>query len=97
MLEYGARSTGEPSQIHDVVCDAAAYLKELEFPTAQPRTMKAERTFWEKATAIHVFCVQGKLRGERFARHWHDLVRLDDAGIAEVALTALRGFFPIGD
>jgi hypothetical protein len=85
MLEFGARSTGEPSQIHDVVCDAAACLPELEFPTAQPRTMKAERTFWEKATAIHVFCLQGKLRGERFARHWYDLVRLDDAGIAEVA------------
>jgi hypothetical protein len=85
MLEFGARSTGEPSQIHDVVCDAAAYLTELKFPTAQPRTMKAERTFWEKATATHVFCLQGKLRGERFARHWYDLVRLDDAGIADVA------------
>jgi hypothetical protein len=85
MLEFGARSTGEPNQIRDVVCEAAAYLTELEFPTAQPRTMKAERTFWEKATAIHVFCIQGKLRGERFARHWYDLVRLDDAGIAEVA------------
>jgi predicted nucleotidyltransferase component of viral defense system len=85
LLEFGARSTGEPSRIHDVVCDAAAYLKELEFPTARPRTMKAERTFWEKATAIHVSCIQGKLRGERFARHWYDLVRLDDAGIAEVA------------
>lgn len=48
--------------------------------------MKAERTFWEKATAIHVFCVQGKLKGERFARHWYDLVRLDDAGIAESAM-----------
>jgi len=31
--------------------------------------MNAERTFREKATAIHVFCKQGKLRGERFARH----------------------------
>jgi hypothetical protein len=45
--------------IHDVVCDAAAYLKELEFPTARPRTMKAERTFWEKATAVHVFAFRG--------------------------------------
>lgn len=86
MLEFGARSTGEPSELHDVVCDAAEYLDTLEFPTAKPKTMKAERTFWEKATAIHVFCVQGKLKGERFARHWYDLVRLDDAGIAEVAL-----------
>ncbi|WP_342734160.1 nucleotidyl transferase AbiEii/AbiGii toxin family protein [Bradyrhizobium sp. B117] len=86
MLEFGARSTGEPSELHDVVCDAAQYLETLEFPTARPKTMKAERTFWEKATAIHVFCVQGKLRGERFARHWYDLVRLDDAGIADAAL-----------
>ncbi len=86
MLEFGARSTGEPSEIHEVVCDAAQYLEMLEFPTAKPKTMKAERTFWEKATAIHVFCVQGKLKGERFARHWYDLVRLDDAGIVEKAL-----------
>ncbi|MBK3665556.1 nucleotidyl transferase AbiEii/AbiGii toxin family protein [Bradyrhizobium diazoefficiens] len=86
MLEFGARSTGEPSALHDVVCDAAQYLETLDFPTARPKTMKAERTFWEKATAIHVFCVQGKLRGERFARHWYDLVRLDDAGIADAAL-----------
>lgn len=86
MLEFGARSTGEPSAHYDVVCDAAEYLEGLEFPTARPKTMKAERTFWEKATAIHVFCAQGKLRGERFARHWYDLMRLDDAKIAAAAL-----------
>lgn len=86
MLEFGARSTGEPHILRDVVCDAAAWIKEVEFPTARPRVMRAERTFWEKATAIHVFCLQRRLRGERFARHWHDLARLDDAGIAAAAL-----------
>ncbi|MGY2811964.1 hypothetical protein ACVIHF_008694 [Bradyrhizobium sp. USDA 4506] len=48
MLEFGARSTGEPSEIHEVVCDAGQYLETLEFPTAKPKTMKAERTFWER-------------------------------------------------
>ena len=48
--------------------------------------MLAERTFWEKATAIHVFCRQERKRGERLSRHWHDLARLDDAGIAARAL-----------
>ena len=48
--------------------------------------MRAERTFWEKATAIHVFCRQHRLRSERFARHWHDLTRLDVAGYAANAL-----------
>jgi hypothetical protein len=85
MLEFGARSTGEPNELRDVVCDAAAWLPQLEFPTARPRVMRAERTFWEKATAIHVFCLQKKLRGDRFSRHWHDLARLDDAGIAATA------------
>lgn len=85
MLEFGARSTGEPASFRDVVCDAAASLDGVDFPVARPRVMHAERTFWEKATAIHVFCLQERLRGERFARHWHDIVRLDEAGIAASA------------
>lgn len=86
MLEFGARSTGEPSEIRKIVCDAAEHLARLSFPEATPRVMRVERTFWEKATAIHVFCLQGRLRGDRVARHWHDLVRLDDVGLADTAL-----------
>jgi hypothetical protein len=86
MVEFGARSTGEPAHRHTVGCDAASHLPALSFPTATPRVMDAERTFWEKATAIHVFCMEGRLRGERYARHWYDLVRLDDCGIAGRAL-----------
>ena len=85
MLEFGARSTGEPASPRDVICDAAGLVEGVTFPTATPRVMHAERTFWEKATAIHVFCMQERLRGERFARHWHDVVRLDDGGIAAAA------------
>ncbi len=85
MLEFGARSTGEPASVRDVACDAADSVPEVEFPTARPRVMHAERTFWEKATAIHVFCLQERLRGDRFARHWHDVVRLDEAGLATAA------------
>jgi hypothetical protein len=87
MLEFGARSTGEPNELRPVQCDAAHYLQTVEFPTATPRVMRAERTFWEKATAIHVFCIQGSFRGgERFARHWHDLTRLDAGGIVDSAI-----------
>ena len=86
MVEFGARSTGEPRERRPVVCDAAAYLPGLRFPEAHPAVMLAERTFWEKATAIHVFCRQERRRGERLSRHWHDLARLDDAGIAARAL-----------
>ena len=86
MLEFGARSTGEPCASFDIACDAAELVDGVVFPQATARVMRAERTFWEKATAAHVYCRQGKLRGERFARHWHDLARLDDAGIAAEAI-----------
>lgn len=75
-LEFGARATGEPHQFHAVACDMAPLIEGVEFPVAQPLVMAAQRTFWEKATAAHVYCCQGRLRGERYARHWYDLAAL---------------------
>ena len=86
LVEFGARSTGEPHANRSVVCDAAACLPDLAFPEASPAAMLAERTFWEKATAAHVFCRQERRRGERLSRHWHDLARLDEADVAANAL-----------
>ncbi len=87
MLEFGARSTGEPSEPRTIRCDAAEHLQGVEFPVATPQVMRPERTFWEKATAIHVFCAQGQFRGgDRFARHWHDVTRLDAAGFVDAAI-----------
>nr|WP_245708090.1 nucleotidyl transferase AbiEii/AbiGii toxin family protein [Celeribacter baekdonensis] len=49
--------------------------------------MNAERTFWEKATAIHAYCLRGAFRGgDRYARHWYDLDRLQAVGVASKAL-----------
>ena len=85
-VEFGARSTGEPRDERQIDCDAAPHLPDVGFPSASALVMLAERTFWEKATAAHVFCRQQRTRGERLSRHWHDLVRLDDAGYADNAL-----------
>ncbi len=87
IVEFGARSTGEPNVNRPVVCDAAAFLPELTFPQAHPTVMQAERTFWEKATAAHVFCRRERGRGERQSRHWHDLACLEEAGIAAKAIS----------
>lgn len=84
-VEFGARSTGEPASIHDVTCDAAAHLPNVHFPTASPRVMRAERTAWEKMTAIHVFCHQSEIK-DQLARHWYDVMRLDRLGHTETAL-----------
>jgi hypothetical protein len=86
-LEFGARSTGEPSEPRDIVCDAASHLPTVAFPTARPQVMRPERTFWEKAMAIHVYCHNGQFRGgDRFARHWHDLSHLNATGYAKSAI-----------
>ena len=86
-LEFGARATGEPAERVAITCYLAEPFSEIGFPMATPRVMRAERTFWEKATLAHVYCREGKLRGAfGFARHWHDLVRLDEAGVAAAAL-----------
>ncbi|BET27626.1 nucleotidyltransferase AbiEii toxin of type IV toxin-antitoxin system [Limnobacter thiooxidans] len=85
-LEFGARATGEPHQRHPVVCDISPYIKELGFPSATPLVMAAERTFWEKATAAYVYCLQGRLRGERYSRHWYDLAALAKTTHLEAAV-----------
>ena len=86
LVEFGGRSSGEPASVHPVECDVAQSLRDLTFPRATPRVMEIERTFWEKATAAHVFCLQQSLRGERFSRHWYDLARLQQHGVADRAL-----------
>lgn len=85
-LEFGARSTGEPAEVQEISTDMASYIPELEFPKAHPRVMCIERTFWEKATAVHVYCHRHRWNAERFARHWYDLASLDKKGLAEHAI-----------
>ena len=106
-IEFGARSTGEPRNEASVKCDAAEWLPGIQFPNSNLHVMLAERTFWEKATAAHVFCLQKRQRGDRQSRHWYDLVALDDKGLADNALsdieTAVKvalhknAFFPEND
>lgn len=89
-LEFGGRATGEPHQRHAIACDMAPAINGIVFPTAQPLVMAAERTFWEKATAAHVYCRQGRLRGERYSRHWYDLAAMANSGHAQTAIDDLE-------
>ncbi len=86
-LEFGGRATGEPADYADVVCDAAACVDLAAYlPAARVLAMRGERTFWEKATAAHAFCLQQKSPAERFARHWFDLACMYNKGVAARAL-----------
>ena len=86
LLEFGARSIITPFERKPITCDAARYLTGVTFPDAEPQVMRIERTFWEKATAAHVFCIKEQTRADRFARHWHDIARLDEGGHANRAI-----------
>ncbi|CAB1368768.1 nucleotidyl transferase AbiEii/AbiGii toxin family protein [Denitratisoma oestradiolicum] len=101
-LEFGGRATGEPHQALPVACDMEGHVEDVWFPTAKPVVMSVARTFWEKATAAHVYCAQGRIRGERYARHWHDLAAISrsryfDEVIADrsvaVAVAEHKSFF----
>jgi Nucleotidyl transferase AbiEii toxin, Type IV TA system len=75
-LEFGGRATGEPHHVLPVACDMDGHVEGVLFPVASPVVMSVARTFWEKATAAHVYCAQGRIRSERYARHWHDLAAI---------------------
>ena len=75
-MEFGGRATGEPRSTMRVTCDIEAQVEGVSFPAASPLVMSVSRTFWEKATAAHVYCAQGRIRSERYARHWHDLAAI---------------------
>jgi hypothetical protein len=78
-LGFGADMAGEPSSVRPVHCDMQDFIQNVSFPVANPRVMEIERIFWEKATAAHVYCVQGEAGlSQRFSRHFYDLARLDD-------------------
>jgi hypothetical protein len=95
-LEFGGRATGEPHQTLPVTCDMDGHVQNVSFPIASPMVMSVTRTFWEKATAAHVYCAQGRIRSERYARHWHDLAAIGRSqyfadAIADRAVAAAVG------
>lgn len=87
-LEVAERSSSHKAHLLEKDVWAVATLGILfEASFAEhPTVMLAERTFGEKATAIHVFCRQERRRDEHLSRHWYDLACLDEAGNAARAL-----------
>lgn len=87
-LEFGGRNVIEPGENHTLKPYIAVQIPDLQFPEARVRVLSASRTFWEKATLIHVACNRSdpRLDAERQSRHWHDLAVLADHKIGEASL-----------
>ena len=87
-IEFGARSDHWPAETLPV----QPYLSEaiegaLDKPSAEVKSMKAERTFWEKATILHQMAhlAEGKTLPSRYSRHYCDLAAMIEAGIGKIA------------
>lgn len=95
LIEFGGRNITEPNEEHEVRPDIAEHVAELDFPRSTVSVLSPARTFWEKATLMHVECQREVFRtgAERLSRHWYDLAMLADiehgqAAVADRALLA---------
>jgi len=77
LIEFGGRNVINPNAIMNVVPYISCMSDNFEFPTSTVTVLAAERTFWEKATLIHVECHRGvRENAMRLSRHWFDLMQL---------------------
>ena len=87
-LEIGPLAIWTPNDRYEI----SPYCAE-EFPavftrkTCHVQCIKAERTFWEKATILHheAFRPEGSQQPERYSRHYYDLARLAASPVKERA------------
>ncbi|MBS0576867.1 MAG: nucleotidyl transferase AbiEii/AbiGii toxin family protein [Proteobacteria bacterium] len=88
LIELGGRNITEPNAGHVIRPYIAEHLSGLELPIATATVLAPERTFWEKATLIHVECHRKELKADahRMSRHWCDLASLADHEIGSRAI-----------
>ena len=75
LIELGGRNVIDPNEWHTVTPDISALVTDLELPSGEVVVLSLERTFWEKATLIHVECNREEFKADahRLSRHWYDL------------------------
>ena len=88
LLEFGGRNVIDPNEQHEIAPDMVALTRGLDYPAATVTVLSPARTFWEKATLVHVECHRRRLaeHPERLSRHWFDLTRLAAHNIGRTAL-----------
>lgn len=92
LIEFGGRNATLPQDRLTIVPDVATYVPELAFPSAEVVVLSPTRTFWEKATLIHVECHRPQMRAgaERLSRHWYDLACLADHDVGRRAVSDIE-------
>ena len=89
LLEFGGRNVIDPNEQHEIVPDIAVLAPKLDYPAATVTVLSPARTFWEKATLVHVECHRRRLTENpaRLSRHWFDLACLGRHVVGRAALS----------
>lgn len=88
-IELSARPGQNPNDNHLISSYVAeSFPDQFETASCEVRVIKAERTFWEKATLLHRAFHRENIEGfpERLSRHCYDLVMMKRSTIADNAI-----------
>ena len=108
-LEIGPLASWLPYEERRISCYAAeAFPKVFEQRECVVKVIKAERTFWEKATILHheAYRPEGSPQPRRYSRHYYDLAKmaqspfkaqaLADPGLLASVVAFKQRFYPRG-
>ena len=72
----------------------ASFTPNFSYPTSKIVVLSPKRTFWEKATLIHVECNRTTMNesAEKLSRHWYDLSMMANHESGKSAIND-RGLF----
>jgi hypothetical protein len=87
-IEFGSRADHWPVETMTVTPYVANVSGDVTIEGASVRVLTAERTFWEKATILHMIYhyPEGKNVPPRMSRHYYDLFAMVDTPIYEKSL-----------
>lgn len=88
LLETGPLAAWEPQAIYRIRSYAAeAFPEKFENPEIEVRAIEAKRTFWEKATILHVVAHQPEDKAVpiRYSRHYYDMMSLANSAVKQQA------------
>lgn len=91
-IELGSRGGREPTEITTITPFVEELIPNtLLDPKAQIKTLAAERTFWEKATILHMYSHWPELKRlpERQSRHFFDFYKLLQSDVRHSAIANL--------
>ena len=99
-IELGARSDHWPVESREIIPYLALIIPDaMTIDKTSLRVLAAERTFWEKATILHMMYhyPAGKKMLSRMSRHYYDVYEMSQSPIFEQALNQIELLKQVAD